>query len=67
MLVEIPGALSNAIGELELVPPDDLVRAGLAEADLRLLFGKVNKIIVQDVFVQPFTDEVAPEALKEVS
>ena len=66
MLVEFPTVGSGTKAELELFPPDDFAHRGSA-ADLKLLFTRSNRIFIQDVFVQPFSEDVAPAVLKSLT
>lgn len=59
-----PHAGSAPLGELELVPNEEKLR-GLLSADVKLLFSAPSRVVVQNVFVQPFTDDVAPAALEK--
>jgi hypothetical protein len=67
MLLNIPTQSGEAKGELELAPPEELVRSRGSEAELRLMFTKSNRVVVQDVFVQPFSENVAPTVLEKLS
>jgi hypothetical protein len=63
MLLEIPSGSGQAVATLDLTPPDDVVRAGIADANLRLMFTKSNRVIVQDVSVIRFSEKVAPSVM----
>src|SRR5271166_4323842 len=67
MLIEIPPASASPFADVEFVPPDDLVRSGTAELDLKLLFTRSNRILIHDVFVQPFTENVAPAVFEKLA
>jgi hypothetical protein len=57
-----PGSI--AATEVELVPIEEQVR-GLLTTDVKVLFSAPNRIVVQNIFVQPFTEELVPEALEK--
>lgn len=57
-----PGPGLAPLGEVELVPIEEQVRA-LLTTDVKVLFSAPNRVVVQNIFVQPFTDDVVPEAL----
>jgi hypothetical protein len=59
-----PGPGSAPLGEVELVPIEEQVR-GLLTTDVKVLFSAPNRVVVQNIFVQPFTDDVVPEALEK--
>src|SRR5262245_3564474 len=66
MLLEMPAPPHVPKGEIEFTAPDELLRGTRAEADLKLLFSKSNRILVQDVLVQPFTDPVSTTVLSSI-
>lgn len=59
-----PGPSSIPVGEVELVPIEEQVR-GLLTTDVKVLFSAPNRVVVQNIFVQPFTEELVPEALEK--
>jgi hypothetical protein len=67
MLIRIPAPPTRIKSEIEIVPPEDLVRSGGAEAELKLLFTKSNRIFIQDIFVQPFSETVTPAVLDKLA
>jgi hypothetical protein len=68
MLLDITSRSPEAKASLELVPTDDDPKLrGRAEADLKLVFGKSNRVIVQDIFVQPFSEDIAPTIFEKLN
>jgi len=66
MLLELPPQRIDPFANIDLTPPDDLVRAGMADANLRLMFTKSNRVTVQDVSVIPFSEKVAPGVITDL-
>jgi len=65
MLLEIPAHATAPLASLDLTPPDDSVRA-MADANLRLMFSKSNRVVVQDLSVIPFSEKVAPGVITDL-
>jgi len=65
MLLEIPAHATAPLASLDLTPPDDSVRA-MADANLRLMFSKSNRVVVQDLSVIPFSEKVAPGVVTDL-
>jgi hypothetical protein len=52
---------------LDLVPSESEVHnRALAQAEVKLLLAKANRILVQDIFVQQFSETVAPAAIQTI-
>jgi hypothetical protein len=62
MILEAIHPAASPLQEVNLVPSEENLRAALS-TDIKVLFSTPNRVILQSIFVQPFTDAVAPEAL----
>jgi hypothetical protein len=66
MLLTIDLPTTPAVATMDLVPREDLVQRTAAQAELKVMFSKLNRVAVQYIAVQEYTDEVAPGVLERL-
>jgi hypothetical protein len=65
VIFEHPDRGDAPIHEVEFLPNEEEVTRARIAAEVKLLLSTPNRVLVQSVFVQPFTEDVAPEALQK--